>query len=233
MQGSQNKKTRQFWQGAGGVKADKSFLTSHERKQLRAIAGMRRGDHPAGVRAMAILHLDDGETVAFASKALRAGKNTACAWRRAFRERGPDSIGMAGCSQREGPLSELREERLKALSAERPPRDTVEVRARVLEKFGVEYSRQGACKPVKRLGFVFAEPQRVPGVADEKSRRDSVRRCEKILDGLGPQESVVFANAAHREYRSHPPRGRFPKSSRPTLKATGVRRRLNPAAPST
>ena len=41
------------------------------------------------------------------------------------------------------------------------------------------------------------------------------------------QESVVFADAVHPEYQKRPAHGWFPKGSRPTLKATSGRQRLN------
>ena len=94
---------------------------------------MRKCDHLAGLRAKAIPHLDDGRAVVCVAKALQFGVNAVRAWRHAFRERGLESLGMAGRSKREGPLSATRKERLKALTAERPQRNAVEVRARIAE----------------------------------------------------------------------------------------------------
>ena len=144
MQGSHNKKSRQFRQGADRVQGDGGFLDSHERGALPAVSRICKGEQPEGARATAILHLDDGRSVACAAKALQAGENAVRAWRQAFRKRDMESIGMAGCSKREGLLSGAREERLRAMFAERPPRDAVEVRARIVEEFGADCSRRGA-----------------------------------------------------------------------------------------
>ena len=136
---------------------------------------------------------------------------------------------MAGYSRREGLLARAQEDELKAIFAERPPRDTIAVRARVFERFGVAYSRQGACKLMARLGFVFVKPQHIPRAADAQSQRDFIKLYEGIMNGLRPNESVVFADAVHPEYQSRPPpaHGWFPKGSRPAIKATSGRRRLN------
>lgn len=209
------------------MRGDGRFLTPRERSELLAIARTRRGDHLAGVRATAILHLDGGRSTAYVAKALFVNADTVRAWRREFRERGLDSIGMAGYSRREGLLSQAQEETLKAAFSERPPRDTVEVRARIAEEFGVEYSRQGACKLMDRLGFAFVKPKHVPKVADEQAQRDFIKLYNRIMNGLRPTESVVFADAVHPEYQSRPAHGWFPKGSKPILKATTGRRRLN------
>lgn len=209
------------------MQGGKRFLTSRERSELLAIARTRKGDHLAGVRATAILHLDDGRSVAYVAKALYAGVNAVRAWRRDFRERGLESIGMAGYSPREGLLSRAQQEKLKAIFWERPPRDTIEVRARIAEEFGVDYSRQGACKLMHRLGFVFVKPKHIPKVADEQSQRDFIRLYNRIMNGLLPTESVVFADAVHPEHQSRPACGWFPKGSRPAVRATSGRKRLN------
>ena len=154
----------------------------------------------AGVRALAILHLDDGRTPACVAEALYVTENAVRKWRQAYRERGSDLIAMAGYSQREGLLSKEQEQRLKAIFAERPPRDTIAVRACVMKEFSVACSRQGPCKPLHRLGFVFVKPQPIPKAADEQSQLDFIKLYEGGTNGLRPSESVVFADAVHPAY---------------------------------
>ena len=54
----------------------------------------------------------------------------------------------------------------------------------------------------KERRFGFAEPKHVPEVADEQSQRYYIKLCNKIINGLRPKESIVFADAMYPEYRS-------------------------------
>ena len=107
------------------------------------------------------------------------------------------------------------------------PLDRVQVRAWLLQAFGVGYSRPGAIKLMHRLGFEWVRPQRLPKQADAKAQEAFIKKYESLMNGLAANEKVVFADAVHPEHQSRPAHGWFRKADRPAVRATSGRQRMN------
>ena len=68
-----------------------------------------------------------------------------------------------------------------------------------------------------------------------QSPKHAVRRCrrlffanyERLVDGLPPDEKLVFADAVHAEHQSRPTHGWFLKGDRPAVNTTTGRRLVN------
>ena len=106
-------------------------------------------------------------------------------------------------------------------------RDTNEIRAYIVNTFNVSYSHSGCIKLLHRLGFHYVKPGRVPARADEGEQRDFINRYEALLNSLPPDEVIYFGDAVHPEHQSRPAHGWIKKGSKPALKSTSGRKRMN------
>ena len=103
---------------------------------------------------------------------------------------------------------------------------------------------KGTCRPVRlitnghiksrhlvftlrRLGFDWRRPERLPKHADPVAQKDFIAQYERLVDGLPPDEKGVFVDAVHPEHQSRPTHGWFYKDDRPAVKTTTGRQRLN------
>jgi len=86
---------------------------------------------------------------------------------------------------------------LKAWIVETLPRTTRVIGAYVLREFGVVYeSRSGLIKLLHRLGLEYQKPEVIGRHLDEAKQRAFIDAYEKLLNGLGPDEAVLFVDAA-------------------------------------
>lgn len=148
-------------------------------------------------------------------------------WRRAFAADGSASLGLKSYAPREGHLTRNQETELATLLRADPPRTTGAVRQLIETRFGVTYSTSGAIALMHRLGFCWRKPKHLPLGADEAAQAAHIAGYERLLNALGPDETVVFADAVHPEHQSRPAHGWFPVDAKVALKATSGRQRLN------
>ena len=136
-------------------------------------------------------------------------------------------FGLKDYSQRQGHLSAVQEQALKAHFTAQPARNADEVCAYVLAECNQSYSPSGAAKLMRRLGFAYKKPQLLPAQADEAKQAAFISQYEALMNGLATDEMVVFSDAVHPERQSRPAHGWFPKGQKTALKATSGRKRLN------
>ena len=91
----------------------------------------------------------------------------------------------------------------------------------------LHYSHSGCVKLLARLGFEYRKPRPVPRVADPAQQAGFIAAYEHLLNGLGTDEAVYFADAVHPEHQSKPAFGWIKRGSNPTLKTTSGRGRMN------
>ncbi len=204
-----------------------SILTSAERDALLAVMRGRKVAALKVRRANALVALDDGNSVRLVCRILHLDPDTVRGWLREFRRTGLASLDPAAYPEREGKLTRGQEASLRAMFRDSPPRDTNEVRAAILQRHGVEYTRGGAIKLMHRLGFEYIKPKPLPRQADREAQEAFIRRYEQLMRGLLPDETVVFADAVHPEWQGRPAHGWFVREDRPAIRSTTGRRRLN------
>ena len=202
-------------------------LTDEQRIALEAICRRRKVDALVWKRARAFLLLDAGEDASTVCRILDIGPTVLTEWQFAFTGAGLSFFGLKDYSQRQGHLSGEQERVLKAHFAEHPARNVDEVCAYVLAEHGQSYSLSGAAKLMRRLEFEYKKPQLLPAQADEAKQAAFIAKYEALMRELGADEMVVFSDAVHPEYQSHPAHGWFPKGQKTALKATSGRKRLN------
>ena len=205
----------------------RDFLTSEERGALRAVLRKRKEAGLTVRRANALLLLDGGWDAERVAEALFLDEETVREWRRAYAADGSASLGLKGYAPREGHLSSEREAELARLLRADPPRTTGAVRQLIETRFGVTYSISGAIALMHRLGFCWRKPKHLPLGADEAAQAAHIAAYERLLNALGPDETVVFADAVHPEHQSRPAHGWFPVDEEVALKAASGRRRIN------
>ena len=204
-----------------------SILTAGEREALLAIMRGRRVEALKVRRANALVALDDGNGVGLVCRILHLDPDTVRGWLREFRGTGLASVDPAAYPEREGKLTRGQEASLREALRDSPPRDANEVRATILRRFGVEYTRGGAIKLMHRLGFDYIRPKPLPRQADRAAQEAFMRKYERLMRDAPANEAIVFADAVHPEWQSRPAHGWFLRSDRPAVRSTTGRRRLN------
>ena len=119
------------------------------------------------------------------------------------------------------------EEELKEHFTEHSPFKAGEICAYILAKYGQNYSASGDAKLMKLMGFLYKKPISRSTRADEDAQRKYIDWYETLRRELDDNETILFADAVHPEYKSRPAHGWFPKDQKTAIKTTSGRKRIN------
>lgn len=203
------------------------FLSLSERKELLALVRRPSGAHGPARRAHAIVLLDDGLSVPEVARIMYVDDDTVYQWHRRWDEGGAARLAEFGWKGSTARLSCAEERALVQALTERFHTTTAEVIALVEARFGISYSRSGMIKLLSRLGFEYRKPKalpRLPSVADQEA---FVAAYETLLNGLDARDQVVFCDAVHPEYQTHPAHGWIRTGDPVAVSRTTGRQRLN------
>ncbi|WP_420012132.1 IS630 family transposase [Tateyamaria sp.] len=203
------------------------FLSPSERRKLEACVRSHRADHGVARRANAILLLDDGKSCQAIAEFLYLDDDTIRGWYKTCREAGWDALSVDGWKGGQSRMTSAQETELCAWLDGRFCRSTVEIRAHILKEFGVEYSHSGCLKLLARLGFEYRKPKGLPRVSCAEQQAAVIDMYERLLNGLGADEAVYFADAVHPEYQTKPSYGWVKAGSNPAVTTTSGRGRVN------
>jgi transposase len=204
------------------------FLSPHQRAELMALLRDGHTEQRMARRAHALLLLDDGGSCEKVAKALYLDDDTVRGWRKTY-----DADGVDGLRRFEGGgsasyLSAEQEAALKAWIAETLPRSTQVIGAYVATRFGVFYeSRSGLIALLHRLGFEYNKPEALGRNLDPQKQKAFIEAYEKLLNSLGPDEAVVFADAVHPTHAARPVGCWAPAKETLAIEQTSGRQRLN------
>ena len=106
-------------------------------------------------------------------------------------------------------------------------RSTVEIREHISKEFGLRYAHSGCIKLLARLGYEYRKPKGLPRVASAEKQAEFIALYERLLNGLGADEAVYFADAVHPEYQTKPSYGWVKAGSNPAVTPTAGRGRVN------
>jgi hypothetical protein len=84
------------------------------------------------------------------------------------------------------------------------PTSTRQIGSWLRQSFGVSYTRSGLVKLLAGIGFVFHKPKVVPRTIDVEAQRRFTTEYEALLNGLRPDEAVMFIDAVHPAHQSRP-----------------------------
>jgi transposase len=108
------------------------------------------------------------------------------------------------------------------------PRTTRQVGAYIEKEFGVAYeSRSGLITLLHRLGLEYHKPDIIPRKLDEAKQKTFIAFYENLLNSLGPDEAVLFADAVHPTHAARPVGCWAPSQEKLAIEQTSGRQRIN------
>jgi transposase len=204
------------------------FLSAEERDKLIALA--RDGSTPSRVtrRANAVALLDAGWSCQEVAAALFMNDDTIRGWHKLFEERGIEGLRSFDVGGSTSFLSAAQEDAVKAFVTTTLPRSTREIGAFIERKFGLVYeSRSGLIALLHRLGLEYHKPQVIARKLDEEKQQAFIEGYDKLLNSLGDDEAVLFADAVHPTHAARPVGCWAPKQDQLAIEQTSGRERIN------
>jgi hypothetical protein len=97
----------------------------------------------------------------------------------------------------------------------------------VHDKYGVKYTVAGMTNWLKRNGFVYKHPIKVPGKLDPVKQTAFLEKYNHLKATLEEGEKIFFGDAVHPEYQSQSVAGWIVKNEVKTLGTTARQERLH------
>ena len=184
--------------------------------------------HRLGRRANALVLLDDGLSCEEVAKVLFLDDDTVRRWHGLFLEDGLEGLTRFEVGGRDGFLCVAQETALKAFVTASLPRSTRQIGAFLEKEFGIVYeSRSGLIALLHRLGLEYHKPEVIPRRLDEAKQKAFIEGYEKLLNSLGDDEAVLFADAVHPTHAARAVGCWAPKEETLAIEQTSGRQRLN------
>jgi transposase len=204
------------------------FLSAEDRRDLIALTRDGLAAHRLARRANALLLLDDGLSCAEIAKVLFIDDDTVRTWHRLFMETGFDGLGCFDFGGSAGFLSSEQESFLVTWISATLPRSTREVGAFIQREFEVPYeSRSGLIALLHRLGLEYRKPEAIGRKLDVGKQTGFVTGYDDLLNHLGDNEAVLFADAVHPTHEARAAGCWVRKGEKLALDQTSGRDRLN------
>ena len=172
------------------------FLGGEDRSKLIALA--RDGSAASRVtrRANALVLLDDGWSCQEVADALLLNDDTIRGWHKLFEQGGIEGLTSFDVGGSASFLSAAQEDALKVFVSTTLPRSTRQIGAWIEQEFGLVYeSRSGLIALLHRLGLEYHKPHVIPRKLDEDKQKAFIANYDKLLNSLGDNEAVLFADA--------------------------------------
>jgi len=204
------------------------FLSAEDRNRLIALARDGSAVSRLTRRANALVLLDDGWSCQRVAQALLLNDDTVRGWHKLYEQRGIEGLTSFDMGGSAGFLSVEQEETLRAFVVAALPRSTREVGAFISQEFGLIYeSRSGLVALLHRLGLEYHKPEVIPRKLDEAKQKAFIEAYDKLLNSLGNNEVVVFADAVHPTHAARPVGCWAPKTDHLAIEQTTGRDRIN------
>ena len=204
------------------------FLDIELRQNLIELARDGSAAHRLARRANALVLLDDGMSCEAIAKVLLLDDDTIRTWYRLYEEDGIEGLTNFSYEGSACQLSGEQQEKLKAWVATALPRTTRQVGAWIENEFGVVYEgRSGVIALLHRLGLEYHKPNVIPRKLDEEKQKAFIEGYEKLLNSLGDDEAVLFADAVHPTHAARPVGCWAPSQETLAIEQTSGRQRIN------
>ena len=204
------------------------FLDIELRQNLIELARDGLAAHRLARRANALVLLDDGMSCQAIAKVLLLDDDTIRTWYRLYEEDGIEGLTNFSYEGSACQLSGEQQEKLKAWVATALPRTTRQVGAWIENEFGVVYEgRSGLIALLHRLGLEYHKPNVIPRKLDEEKQKAFIEGYEKLLNSLGDDEAVLFADAVHPTHAARPVGCWAPSQEKLAIEQTSGRQRIN------
>jgi transposase len=204
------------------------FLDPESRRDLIDLGRDGSVAHRLARRANALVLLDDGMSCGDVARVLLLDDDTVRTWYRLYQQDGIEGLAGFGHEGSVCRLNDAQQTRLKTWIAETLPRTTREVGAWIETECGVTYeSRSGLIALLHRLDMEHRKPKAVSSKLDPDKQAAFIKGYENLLNQIGDDEAVLFADAVHPTHAVRPVGCWAPKDMPLAVPQTSCRQRLN------
>ena len=204
------------------------FLSPEDRADLIALARDGSAAHRLARRANALVLLDDGWSCEKAAAVLFLDDDTIREWHGLFVEEGLEGLTRFDAGGSACQLNGEQQDKLKAWVGAVLPRTTRQVGAWIEKEFGFVYaSRSGLIALLHRLELEYHKPTVIPRKLNEEKQKAFIASYEKLMNSLGEDEAVLFADAVHPTHAARPVGCWAPKQDNLAIEQTSGRQRIN------
>ena len=203
------------------------FLDPNIRADLIALVRDGKAETRLTRRANALLLLDDGMSCEAIAKVLYLDDDTIRYWYQLYGEKGLIWLADFGYQGRACELTAAQQDGLKDWVAQTLPRTSTTVGEWIEKSYGVSYTRSALVKLLARLELEYRKPQVIPRKLDPAKQQAFIEAYENLLNTLGDDEAVLFADAVHPTHEARPAGCWAPKDAKVALEQSSGRQRLN------
>ena len=203
------------------------FLDPNIRADLIALVRDGKAETRLTRRANALLLLDDGMSCEAIAKVLYLDDDTIRYWYQLYGEKGLIWLADFGYQGRACELTAAQQDGLKDWVAQTLPRTSTTVGEWIEKSYGVSYTRSALVKLLARLELEYRKPQVIPRKLDPAKQQAFIEAYENLLNTLGDDEAVLFADAVHPAHAVRPAGCWAPKDAKVALEQSSGRQRLN------
>lgn len=195
--------------------------------ELRSLS-VRIRETPQGdrrTRLLSVYWVGSGRSAGWVSDFLLISQRTVWRYVEDYHKRDKSDSDPRGGSE-----PHLNEEQSRALTdhlAETIRKSTLEVLAYVWAKFGVEYSRGGISKWLRRHGFSYKRPHRVPRSVSVEKQEAFVQMYREMKASLKEDEVILFMDGVHPDHQTQAVCGWIRVGVEAQIPSTGKQRRLH------
>ncbi|WP_237482154.1 IS630 family transposase [Lichenibacterium dinghuense] len=203
------------------------FLSKDDRARLTGIARDGLEEHRVARRANAILLLDKGWSCEQVSEALLLDDDTIRSWFKVYREGGVPALARFDLAGGHRALTVEQLTALKAWATEALPASTRAIGHHIRTTYGMSYTRSGLIKLMAALDFVWRKPDLVPSHLDLAAQEAFIEQHERLRNGLGADEAIVYGDAVHPTHQTRPAGVWMPRGADVAVPAASGRDRMN------
>jgi transposase len=172
--------------------------------------------------------LDDGWSCEKVAAALFLDDDTIRKWHGLFVEDGLEGLTRFEAGGSACQLNGEQQAKLKAWVGAVLPRTTRQVGAWIEKEFGFVYAgRSGLIALLHRLELEYHKPTVIPRKLNEEKQQAFIASYEKLMNSLGDDEAVLFADAVHPTHAAQPVGCWAPKQDNLAIEQTSGRQRIN------
>ena len=179
-------------------------------------------------RANALVLLDSGWSCEKVAGALLLDDDTIRGWHGLFIEDGLEGLTRFEAGGSACQMNGEQQEKLKAWVAAALPRSTRQIGAWIEKEFGLVYEgRSGLIALLHRLGLEYHKPEVISRKLDEEKQKAFIASYENLLNSMGDDEAVMFADAVHPTHAARPVGCWAPSQEKLAIEQTSGRERIN------
>ena len=203
----------------------KDFLTTEEKSGLLMLHKSEKNRKRAD-RIKSILLSNDGWTYRAIAKVLLLDEETISRHISDYKEKNK-LVNKSGGSQSKFLLNEKDEEEIISHLYNNTYPDTTAIIGYIEKTYGISYTQSGITSWLHRNGFSYKKPQCQPAKADKEKQECFKLEYNKLKEGLGPDDIILFGDGVHPSMETKITEGWIRTGFDKPIKTTASRTRVN------